>query len=166
MEKEKTNIWLKSLLIVYIVLLTWIILFKLEFSIPSPYKIVHIHLVPFYYENSYFPLMGTFLNVLIFMPLGLYLKMLKIDNKAIIISGFAVSLIFELSQYILKIGLCDITDLITNTTGAILGLYLYVLFCKIFKNNDRLDRIIKIIATIITVIMIIFFLLALINCTV
>ena len=90
------------------------------------------------YENVYegdIPLFEAFLNLLIFVPFGIYLKMVGLSNKRIILSGFSLSLIFEISQYFFKLGATDITDLITNTFGTVVGLYAYVLLCRIIKNN-------------------------------
>ena len=43
--------------------------------------------------------------------------------KLLIIAG--ISLLLEITQYILAIGSSDITDLITNTAGGLLGCLLY-----------------------------------------
>ena len=59
--------------------------------------------------------------------------------------------------------ICDITDIITNTLGTICGIYLYSLFCKIFKDNNKVNKIFKIIATIMSTIMMALFFLLLIN---
>ena len=158
--KKSKNIWVKSLFVIYIIILVWVILFRMNFSISSIHRVRDINLIPFYYENVYegdIPLFEAFLNLLIFVPFGIYLKMVGLSNKRIILSGFSLSLIFEISQYVFKLGATDITDLIANTFGTVVGLYAYVLLCRIIKNNNRLNTIIKIIATIFSIIAIIFF---------
>ena len=166
MKKSKSNIWLKTLFSIYIILLIWIILFRLNFSISSIHRIREINLIPFYYENVYegdIPIFEAILNVLIFLPFGIYLKMFGIINKKAILSGFVISCLFELFQFIFEFGASDITDIITNTLGTICGIYLYSLFCKIFKDNDKVNKIFKIMATIMSTIMMTLFLFLLIN---
>ncbi len=166
MKKSKSNIWLKTLFIIYVILLIWIIIFRLNFSVSSIHRIRELNLIPFYYENVYegdIPIFEAILNVLIFLPFGIYLKMFGITNKKIILSGFVISCLFELCQFIFKFGASDITDIITNTLGTICGIYLYALFCKIFKDNNKVNKIFKIISTIMSTIMMALFFLLLIN---
>ncbi len=47
----------------------------------------------------------------------------------------SLSLIYETAQFCLAIGFIDITDLITNTSGGILGILLFMLFKQIFKSR-------------------------------
>jgi len=67
------------------------------------------------------------LNVLIFVPLGIYagvlLREMKIRSKLLFF--FLVSFSIEAVQYILRIGAFDITDLITNVFGGIIGLLIF-----------------------------------------
>ena len=90
-------------------------------------------------------------NILIFIPFGVYLKMLNKNNNSVILYGFIFSLLLEISQFIFKLGACDITDIITNTSGTILGLLGYLLLVKLFKNKDRINNVLKIIALIVTI---------------
>ena len=89
--------------------------------------------------------------------------MFGIINKKAILSGFVISCLFELCQFIFEFCASDITDIITNTLGTICGIYLYSLFFKIFKDNDKVNKIFKIIATIMSTIMMALFLFLLIN---
>ncbi len=151
--KKPKELWLKSLFAIYGILLVWIILFRMDFSISAIHRVRELHLIPFYYTGvpaGDLPLFESLLNVLIFMPFGVYLKMLGVGSKKIILSGFCLSLFFEVSQYIFRLGSSDVTDLITNTLGGIAGLYVYVLLCKLCKNRHRLDTVLKICATVVS----------------
>ena len=119
-KKEKTSFFVPLLFVIYMVLLVWIIVFKLQFSISELDIVRSINLVPFYYGNEIgvrFHLKEILENVSIFAPLGIYLCMLKHEPK------FPIKLIFilgtsfalEVLQYIFAIGRSDITDLLTNT---------------------------------------------------
>lgn len=56
-----------------------------------------------------------------------------LENKKIIFLGFILSFTLETMQFILSIGASDITDIITNTTGTIVGLFLYFILEKCLR---------------------------------
>lgn len=74
----------------------------------------------------------TVLNVILFVPLGLFLpllwkKLCRIRNAAL--TGFLFSLFIEILQMFGR-GTTDVNDLITNTIGACLGYLIYTLLSK------------------------------------
>jgi glycopeptide antibiotics resistance protein len=153
-NKRKINMT-KVLFGIYILLLIWIILFKASFSIADFIglsKMRSINLIPFYYSTEVsFHLREVIANLLIFVPLGIYLKMLDNDSKKVILYGFIFSVLLEVSQFIFKLGATDITDVITNVGGTILGVYAYILLEKIFRNKEKINNVLRIIALIFTV---------------
>ena len=46
-------------------------------------------------------------------------------KRYILLFGFVTSLSIELLQWLLKIGVCDIDDLLLNMAGTISGIYVY-----------------------------------------
>jgi glycopeptide antibiotics resistance protein len=93
------------------------------------------------------------MNVIIFVPYGVYISMLK-ENWNILKRTapiFLTSLAYESLQYILSIGASDITDLIGNTLGGISGVVLFWLLSKVLKDNTI--KVINILALIGTVFM-------------
>lgn len=161
MKKQKTT---KILFIIYIIILVWIILFKLSFNFSDIGRLRSVNLIPFKYDiETTFQLKEVIDNILIFIPMGVLLKMLKIDNKRTILFGFLTSLSFEIMQYMFQIGVSDITDIITNTTGTIIGMLFYVILCKIFKNREKIDKILKILGTIGLILFLILIIIILVN---
>lgn len=159
MKKKKKECLVLLLFTIYMALLVWIILFKLQFSISELDRIRSVNVIPFYYDNEVgisFHLKEVLENVVIFIPLGIYLCMF--DNESDFKEKFtfilAVSLILEFLQYVLVIGRTDITDLITNTCGGIVGIIFYQLILKIFRNKSRINLILKVCATFFTVIVV------------
>ncbi len=151
-EEGKTKVaWLIALFGIYAVMLVWLVLFKLHFAIPLP-RPRQINLVPFYDPNApgVFPVWDVLLNILAFVPLGLYLSMLRVPAKWAIPIGAAASLGFELTQLIFAIGVSDLTDLITNTAGTAAGVGIYLLLVRLCKDRPRLDRILLVPATAAT----------------
>lgn len=155
-KREKRSFFVLFLFVIYMVLLVWIILFKLQFSISGIDRIRSINLIPFYYENEIgmnFHLKEVLENAAIFIPLGIYLCMFKSEPsfKVKFIFILFVSLLLELFQYILAVGRTDITDLITNTCGGMAGIGLYWLAVKIFHDKTKINRIITVFAAVVTI---------------
>lgn len=160
MKSRKHNIT-KGLFIVYIIILTWIILFKLQFDISSleTMNLRSINLIPFAGSliiNNRVDISEIILNVAIFVPFGIYVCMLKEEWSFIkkVIPIFITSLVFETLQYIFALGASDITDLIGNTLGGIIGIAVFMLLSKIFNNNTI--KIINVLALIVTIIVVLF----------
>ena len=88
--------------------------------------------------------------------MGVYLQILlpkcRLHAKLIIIAG--TSLLLEAAQYVLAIGRSDITDLLTNTAGGLLGLALYCIVARLLRNRERADELFLILAVIVSVIVI------------
>ena len=152
--KNKAMVAATLLFIIYVIFLVWMLLFKMRVSLEEIYKTRSINLIPFY--NATLHSSDIVNNVIVFIPFGVYLTMLfsnlNVVKKAIIVLG--TSLAIESFQYILAIGCADITDVITNTFGGLLGICLYLLIKKIFKNKQRVDFIITIMAGFGTVLII------------
>ena len=140
------KIFSRGLLALYLLLLMWLILFKLQYNILEVFNYHHrnINLVPFaahsIVNDNYREMVD---NIAIFIPLGLLLnvnfKAVRFLPKSSFIIG--LSLTFEFSQFIFAIGATDITDLITNTFGGFLGLKLYDVSNK-YMSIKKLDSII------------------------
>lgn len=146
------------LLSIYLIVLFWIIVLKLNISFS--YKgTQNINLIPFrepLLYNGRIDYNEIFLNILIFIPLGLYVGILfKKSNLAQkIFSFFMVSFSFEILQFIWKIGAFDITDIINNTLGGIIGLLLFKGLSKAFNSPAKAQKLINIIATIGTIVIV------------
>ena len=91
------------------------------------------------------------MNVIIFLTFGVYISMLK-ENWNILRKAapvFFTSFAFETLQYIFALGASDITDLIGNTLGGLLGIVLFWILSKVLK--DHTIRTINILAAVGTV---------------
>lgn len=78
----------------------------------------------------------NFLNVMVFIPLGLMLSTFDTFKrwKIVFWCGFCLSVTIELSQLIFKKGLCELDDMFHNTLGAMIGYWLVLLLLKLQKN--------------------------------
>jgi glycopeptide antibiotics resistance protein len=150
---KKLKPWVSVFFLIYLALLIWIILFKLQFSISDLDTLRSVNLIPFRYDNEIgvgFHIKEVLENLLIFVPMGIYLQMLLPESrfhvKLVTIAG--TSLLLETAQYILAVGRSDITDLLTNTAGGLLGIALYGIVVQLLKSRFRADKLFFILAVI------------------
>ena len=70
---------------------------------------------------------GLFLNVFLYYPMGYLLPILfpKIKSKHVILIGCLCAIVTEVTQYFLKLGLCETDDVIHNTLGTVLGVWVW-----------------------------------------
>lgn len=138
-KKHKTIIRVCSwfLFVVYVVCMVYFLFFSEQFGrIPSeesranlePLKEIKRFIK--YSEQlggiSFF--INLFGNVLCFMPFGFVIPILSVRQRRlwkVTLLSFLCSLVVEVTQYVTKLGVFDVDDLLLNTIGGFLG---YVLF--------------------------------------
>ena len=157
MKEDRQRNLTRILFAVYFLILVWILLFKMSFSIDELYKNRSINIIPFMGSvivNGKIDTSEIINNIIVFIPVGIYVCMLKKDWSILkkISVGFFISLGIEVLQFVLAIGATDITDLIGNTLGGIIGIGVFYLFSKVFKNKT--NKIINILASIATILLI------------
>lgn len=111
----------------------------------------YIRLIPFKGIENWFQniQLDVFLlvlfNVFLLMPLGFFLRFLwNLSCKTVVIIGFGVSLLFEITQitglffiYAHPYRIFDVNDLITNTLGAFLGFFLVPFIGWLFPKAEQ-----------------------------
>lgn len=100
---------------------------------------------------------AMFMNVFLFMPLGLSLPFAlteRINHKAAVsvLIGMLTSVTVELTQYLFHIGQCETDDVIMNTLGTFAGATSYILIMNITKRKDAENLISKIKFFLISII--------------
>jgi len=115
---------LAALFVVYLALLGWTVLWKLDVPWVGGERMVK--LVPFVATGgagASAPL-EVVVNLLLFIPFGLYLGLLAPARPwwahLGVVAG--VSLALEVAQYVLAVGRSDSTDVVVNTAGGLVGL--------------------------------------------
>ncbi|EPY2274420.1 VanZ family protein [Clostridium sporogenes] len=158
MKKKIINILFTVGFVFYILFLLWNIPFKyvspIEVFSTNRYFSRTLNLIPFYdIFNGNYNGLDIWGNVILFIPLGIYMNIIN-KNNAIYINIFkilSISLIFEASQYIFGIGASDITDIITNTIGGIIGIGIYMVIKKIFKEDKKVKNFVTICSIVIMI---------------
>ena len=146
--------------------LTWIIIFKLQFSFENLPHIKNINLIPFGQSvivNGKIDFGEIIQNALAFIPYGLFIHVLR-EEKSLLkqfIPIICTSLIFEMIQFVFAIGASDITDMISNSLGGIIGIAIAVSISKVSKKGwIKFINIISFIGAIILTLFIAILLLA------
>lgn len=139
MNSKKLSIGLFSF---YCVALTWIILFKFSFSLTELPHLRNVNLIPFAQSvivNGKVDFSEIFQNLFAFIPFGVLISAIS-EKKSFLqklLPAFFVSLAFEILQFIFSIGASDITDVITNTLGGLIGIGIFVVLKKLFKKSYK-----------------------------
>lgn len=130
----------RILLFIYFIILTWVIVFKMRTDFEGFAGFRRINLIPFQASvviNGRIDMSEIYLNIFAFVPFGMYISILKEKwnflQKTLPI--FLISLAYETTQYILAVGVSDITDLMGNTCGGMAGILIYWLLSKLLKDN-------------------------------
>ena len=141
------------LFVIYALVLTGLILFKFPFSYDDTGSGRHLNLIPFAGSFTAHGVVGLgqiVENVLVFVPLGIYLCMLfpswSVRHKLIPIVATTVG--FETIQYLFAIGRADITDVIGNALGGLVGVALYALLARAL--GTRTDSALRAAAIVLT----------------
>lgn len=139
------------LFIVYFLLLTWIIVFKMELSMSNLVAERSINFIPFKESaivNGRISFSEIINNAIVFIPVGVFTAMLADNLKFIKMAAvpFGISLFYEITQYIFAVGACDITDLINNTLGGIVGILIFKLRRKVL--GDKAYKVVNIFSIV------------------
>lgn len=134
---NRTTLWVAFGL--YLALLIWVIALKsnVEAAILSSKEVnatplhIRLKLIPFntFFERGFYFSLEYFLNVVIYVPMGIYLMPTSKENVPLcVLISFASSLAFEVFQFFTGFGGFDITDIVCNGVGGVVGILAYKLF--------------------------------------
>lgn len=146
----------RTLLVLYGAFLVWLILLKLT---TDPTSLTgntrELNLMPFaHYSQS--NIHELIYNFLVFIPFGLLLGIVHkrgtIWSKFVIV--IALSLTLEIFQLMFAMGIADITDLITNSFGGLVGLVMYTVGSRYM--NRGFDHLVVTICSMILVLLVLF----------
>lgn len=167
-NNDKMNKLTNTLFIIYLIALFWIIIFKFNVQLPYMDNMRSVNLIPFSESviiNGKIHFTEIIMNIVIFIPLGIYAGVLfkrwAIGEKLFLF--FLISFICEVFQFILAVGASDITDIISNTLGGVIGLLIYKGIEWISQDSIKSQKIINIIATMGTILIILLIFLLRIN---
>jgi glycopeptide antibiotics resistance protein len=147
-------------LLLYLVFIFYIfILFTLLFLKGHAFR--SVNLIPFHTIKGYlfgsgifthnFALTNLLGNIVLFVPLGVYVTLFN-RNKGFlknIILIILMSTCVEVIQYIFKLGVSDVDDVILNGLGGFIGIVFYKTLLIMLKDIQKVRYTIEIMAPII-----------------
>ena len=90
--------------------------------------------------HSLEPLHHSFLNLLLFIPMGFLLPCIcpeKLDNWSYaVLMGLMCTTFIESIQLILRLGQADLTDVITNVLGTLIGYFIFKVFRRLLPERE------------------------------
>jgi glycopeptide antibiotics resistance protein len=126
----KASLLFHTLLYVYVCVVLYLTLLPLVPTFDRP----SINLVPFRdYINAYGDYEKQILyNILLFIPMGIFIPWFRDTGfRKTVFCCFLISLAIEILQpWVTLYRVCDVTDLITNTAGAVIGYGFYLILKK------------------------------------
>ncbi|MFC7486384.1 VanZ family protein [Knoellia sp. CPCC 206453] len=130
-QERRRRVLLATLFLVYLVLLTWVVMWKLEMPWVGG-GVRNVKLVPFVTgsngDGASQPI-EVWANLLLFVPFGVYLRLLAPSWSPLSMTALAVGVsgAMEAAQFVLAVGRTDSSDVIANTAGAAVGIVLFAL---------------------------------------
>ena len=132
--------------LIHITLFRFVSLKDILAHTPQTHPFTHgLNLIPFSDWNSSRNemLRDILLNVLLFFPFGFLMQMISKKNHfswiSVLLAAF-VSMGIETAQYYFKLGAADITDVISNILGVMIGGLCFLLWELVFKNRLKRAR--------------------------
>lgn len=136
--------------VLYLCVLIWVILFHGTLETLNSAFDPDLRSLNFY---LYFNGRESILNMLIFVPVGLYIDILL--NRKVYMWKFGAilvtTLLFEILQFIFAIGGTDIMDIINNSIGGLVGLAICHCARRILKSH--FDKIVVYSSTVCTLVL-------------
>jgi len=133
-DKKKVSILSNIIIFIYYVILLFNMVVFARYNSIDSYNLIPFKSIVDIFKNgtTYEVIINIFGNLLVFMPLEYFLiELFKIKKLSInFISSFGIILLIEIFQYIFKVGVLDIDDLILCTFGMMI---FYIVYIRIKK---------------------------------
>lgn len=137
-DKKKVKKLSQIIIFVYYIILLFNMVIFARYNSINSYNLIPFKSIIDIFRNgtSYSIIINVFGNLLVFMPLEYFLIELFKVNKFLVnfILSFCIILLIELFQYVFKVGVLDIDDLIICTLGMML---FYICYNLLIKRNKE-----------------------------
>lgn len=139
-DKNKIKKLSQTIIFIYYIILIFNMVFFARYNVVNNYNLIPFKSISNILKNgnTYSIIINIFGNLFVFMPLEYFLielfKIRKISLNFII--SFLIILLIELFQFVFKVGVLDIDDLILCTLGMMIFYVCYYLKNK-EKNNEN-----------------------------
>ena len=147
-KKRAARFGCRILFYLYLIVMFYFVLFSERYGRETGYDTSHVNLELFkeikrfwMYRSLLTPeafitnLVG---NVFALSPIGFLLPVMTEKKRGLIkvvLGSFLFSLIIESCQYIFKVGVFDVDDLLLNTIGGLIGYIIYKISVTIYRRK-------------------------------
>ena len=147
-KKRAARCGCRILFYLYLIVMFYFVLFSERYGRETGYDTSHVNLELFkeikrfwMYRSLLTPeafitnLVG---NVFAFCPFGFLLPVMTEKKRGfikVVAGSFLFSLIIESCQYIFKVGVFDVDDLLLNTIGGLIGYMIYKIAVTIYRRK-------------------------------
>ncbi len=148
----------RILWVVYLLILCWVLVLKLgvSFSYMGERRVNLLPFADYIATNGRIDKTEMVLNVLVFIPVGIYVAMLlpsgSLGGRMLRISLISVGI--ECLQWVLGTGAFDTTDIVTNSLGGMIGFTTIVLLILHTKQPGKVQMWLNKIALPCTVVLV------------
>lgn len=134
-KEETIGRLLLGMSIFYLLFLIWAVLWKCGILFIGDGTQRFINLVPFRGNTTW----EMEFNILVFLPFGFFFSACRPDSSFLkrLLAILFTTIALEAVQFVLSIGRSDVTDVIMNTLGGIIGILLFYVISLLFKRNAR-----------------------------
>lgn len=106
-----------------------------------PFKTIFNYIILIASPKFGFSIENIIGNILLFLPMGLYLNVIADRNRLSLAIIILTSILVEVIQYLFNVGVLDIDDIILNSIGGFMGIKTYNFLLTKFKTRDKIKRI-------------------------
>lgn len=129
---RRINKGILLLFLLYLLMLSYITVFSRRGRVQTDILLKFDSIEEAMRRHSLEPLQHLWLNVAMFVPVGMLFPAIdppRLNKLSYVLPlGMLLTTLIETTQLMLRIGQCDLEDLVANTLGACLGLFLYRLY--------------------------------------
>ncbi len=103
-----------------------------------PFKTIKLYINSYGMINRSITINNLLGNILLFVPLGILTRLHfseKVKGIVLLLAGILLSFTFEVTQYIAGVGIGDVDDVILNTLGLVIGLFIGYVMNRLLKNS-------------------------------
>lgn len=140
------DLFIRTTMYVYISFVLYFTLMPIICSIPfmfnHPFKMMNMNLFDDLLNHRGDYIRQIVLNIVMLIPFGIIFPLIDKKNNFVktVKWSFITSLVIEMLQTLVSVRSSDITDLITNVFGAVIGYLIYLIFKPLI--NKIFDKVI------------------------
>jgi glycopeptide antibiotics resistance protein len=103
-----------------------------------PFKTIKLYINSYGMINRSITINNLLGNILLFLPLGILMRINfseRVKGIVLLLAGILLSFTFEVIQYIAGVGIGDVDDVILNSLGLLIGLFIGYLMNRLLRNS-------------------------------